>query len=90
MEEFDYEDLKNNIKKINTIEDLEELIYNIEDETLQDILEKEVLDLKSEMDDLGGNFNYLKTYKDNLINTIEDYEEDPEMFIENLEEDEEL
>ena len=60
-------------------EQLEDVIYSISDEKLSDILMENALDLKSEMEN-SKSFNKMKTYKQNLVNVVIDYFEDPDMF----------
>lgn len=60
-------------------EQLEDVIYSVQDEKLSDILMENALDLKSEMGNSKG-FNKMKTYKQNLVNVVIDYFEDPNMF----------
>ena len=60
-------------------EQLEDVIYSISDEKLSDILMENALDLKSEMGN-SKSFNKMKTYKQNLVNVVTDYFEDPDMF----------
>lgn len=60
-------------------EQLEDVIYSVQDEKLSDILMENALDLKSEMGNSKG-FNKMKTYKQNLVNVVIDYFEDPDMF----------
>lgn len=60
-------------------EQLEDVIYSISDEKLSDILMENALDLKSEMGN-SKSFNKMKTYKQNLVNVVIDYFEDPDMF----------
>ena len=60
-------------------EQLEDVIYSVQDEKLSDILMENALDLKSEMEN-SKSFNKMKTYKQNLVNVVIDYFEDPDMF----------
>ena len=60
-------------------EQLEDVIYSVQDEKLTDILMENALDLKSEMEN-SKSFNKMKTYKQNLVNVVIDYFEDPDMF----------
>ena len=60
-------------------EQLEDVIYSISDEKLSDILMENALDLKSEMEN-SKSFDKMKTYKQNLVNVVIDYFEDPDMF----------
>lgn len=73
------DDIIKSIQNCYDEEQLEDVIYSIGDEKLSDILMENALDLKSEMEN-SKSFNKMKTYKQNLVNVVIDYFEDPDMF----------
>ena len=73
------DDIIKSIQNCYDEEQLEDVIYSISDEKLSDILMENALDLKSEMEN-SKSFNKMKTYKQNLVNVVIDYFEDPDMF----------
>lgn len=74
------ESIIKDIKSCTSFEQLEDVVNHISSEVLSSVLSEELYDLESEMDDLGGNFNYMKTYIQNLCDIIEDYFDDPEEY----------
>lgn len=74
------------IKACTSQEQLEDVLINISNENLSDLLLENLYDLKSEMDDNDGNFNYMNTYIENLCNVVEDYFDDPEEYEAELDE----
>lgn len=78
------------IKACTSQEQLEDVLINISNENLSDLLLDNLYDLKSEMDDNGGNFNYMNTYIENLCNVVEDYFDDPEEYEAELNESKQL
>lgn len=68
------------IKACTSQEQLEDVLINISSENLSDLLLENLYDLKSEMDDNDGNFNYMNTYIENLCNVVEDYFDDSEEY----------
>ena len=73
------DDIIKSIQNCYDEEQLEDVIYSISDEKLSDILMENALDLKSEMEN-SKSFDKMKTYKQNLVNVVIDYFEDPDMF----------
>ena len=82
----DQDEIIDAIQQCTSESDLETLISELSDEVLSTVLLNDLYDLKSEMDDNGGHFNYMTTYIDNLCNKVEDYFDDPEEYAAQLEE----
>lgn len=80
------DDIIDAIQNCGSEAELEDLLSNLSDEVLSTVLLNDLYDLKSEMDDNGGKFNYMTTYIDNLCNKVEDYFDDPEEYAAQLEE----
>ena len=83
---MDKDNIIKDIKACTSEEQLEDVLANLSNETLSDVLLDNLYDLKSEMDDNGGDFNYMNTYIENLCNVVEDYFDDPEEYEAELDE----